>query len=145
MLALQCYCGAVRLEVDPNAAPAMSPVMCHCQSCRRACGGLFQYAVYLPRSSVQVVLGSPVAPTRHPNVTRAFCGDCGGRVMNTHKHMVGVFPACLVDCPLPEAWKPRAHIFYAERLLDAPPDGLPRYNGDALRDPATLELLPVPN
>jgi hypothetical protein len=120
-----CLCGAIGLR----AAGSPSWVgLCHCQSCRRATGGVLVAAAGFPRDAVKIERGQPNYYASSPGVRRGFCRACGTALSYENERwpkdihlMIGAFER-------PELLRPQFHIFAQERLpwLNLA-DGLPKY------------------
>ncbi len=118
----QCFCGAVRLEVDGEPA-AMG--YCHCASCRSWSGGpVNAFSLWNP-SAVKVTAGAEHVATftKTPLSERKYCAKCGGHLMANHPPLglIDVFAATLPTLN----FAPGVHVNYAETVLPMK-DGLPK-------------------
>ncbi|KAJ1448699.1 Mss4-like protein [Pelagophyceae sp. CCMP2097] len=142
-----CYCGRVQFRVC--GAPLFNEI-CHCRACSRARGSSplhllgFDTADFSITKGVYLIKVVPCAgyllnapqgdalPLEH-----AFCRECGGFVYQQPKGcaMRALSPTTFnieadadgrVSCALPAHLRPKAHIFYAMRLMDSH-DSLPKY------------------
>ncbi len=118
----QCFCGAVRLEVE-GEPEAMG--YCHCASCRSWSGGpVNAFSLWSP-SAVKVTAGAEHVATyqKTPLSERKYCAICGGHLMTNHPplSMIDVFAATLPTL----AFAPGVHVNYAETVLPMK-DGLPK-------------------
>ncbi len=118
----QCFCGAVRLEVE-GEPEAMG--YCHCASCRSWSGGpVNAFSLWNP-SAVKVTAGADHVATyqKTPLSERKYCAKCGGHLMTNHPplSMIDVFAATLPTL----AFAPGVHVNYAETVLPMK-DGLPK-------------------
>jgi hypothetical protein len=118
----QCFCGAVRLEVE-GEPEAMG--YCHCASCRSWSGGpVNAFSLWNP-SAVKVTAGAEHVATyqKTPLSERKYCAQCGGHLMTSHPplSMIDVFAATLPTL----AFAPGVHVNYAETVLPMK-DGLPK-------------------
>jgi hypothetical protein len=66
-----CNCGAVRLQAE---GPPLRTGLCHCLTCRKATGSVFNAFAVWPRDRVAVT-----GDTRHWE-NRHFCPGCGSSV-----------------------------------------------------------------
>jgi len=118
----QCFCGAVRLEVDGEPA-AMG--YCHCASCRSWSGGPVNAFSLWDPAAVRVTAGAEhvATYTKTPLSERKYCAKCGGHLMTNHPplNMIDVFAATLPTL----AFAPGVHVNYAETVLPMK-DGLPK-------------------
>jgi hypothetical protein len=118
----QCFCGAVRLEVE-GEPEAMG--YCHCASCRSWSGGpVNAFSLWNP-SAVKITAGAEHVATfqKTPLSERKYCARCGGHLMTNHPPlgMIDVFAATLPTL----AFAPGVHVNYAETVLPMK-DGLPK-------------------
>jgi hypothetical protein len=118
----QCFCGAVRLEVE-GEPEAMG--YCHCASCRSWSGGpVNAFSLWNP-NAVKVTAGAEHVATyqKTPLSERKYCAKCGGHLMTNHPplSMIDVFAATLPTL----AFAPGVHVNYAETVLPMK-DGLPK-------------------
>ena len=118
----QCFCGAVRLEVE-GEPEAMG--YCHCASCRSWSGGpVNAFSLWNP-NAVKVTAGAEHVATyqKTPLSERKYCAKCGGHLMTNPPplSMVDVFAATLPTL----AFAPGVHVNYAETVLPMK-DGLPK-------------------
>ena len=118
----QCFCGAVRLEVEGEPA-AMG--YCHCASCRSWSGGPVNAFSLWDPSAVKVTAGAEHVATftKTPLSERKYCAKCGGHLMANHPPLglVDVFAATLPTLN----FAPGVHVNYAETVLPMK-DGLPK-------------------
>jgi hypothetical protein len=122
MHAGECFCGAVKIEVD-GAPEAMG--YCHCRSCRSwSAGPVNAFTLWQP-DRVRVVAGAGFlrSYSQTPRSERCWCEKCGGHVMTIHPGfgLTDVFAATLPTL----AFAPGVHVNYAEAVLRMP-DGLPK-------------------
>lgn len=119
----QCFCGAVRLEVEGKPS---GMGYCHCASCRSWSGGpVNAFSLWAP-DAVKVTAGAEHIATyqKTPVSERKYCALCGGHLMTNHPPLgvVDVFSATLPTL----AFAPGLHINYAETVLPMK-DGLPKF------------------
>ena len=72
-----CACGAVRFVI---VTPAKRAGLCHCPTCRKAHAAAFNPFVVFDREAV-AVSGEPKIWESSPGYQRAFCPDCGSRMI----------------------------------------------------------------
>ena len=119
----QCFCGAVRLEVE-GEPEAMG--YCHCASCRSWSGGpVNAFSLWNP-GKVKVTAGAEhvATYTKTPLSERKYCAKCGGHLMTNHPPLglVDVFTATLPTLK----FEPGVHVNYAETVLPIK-DDLPKF------------------
>jgi len=118
----QCYCGAVHVEVEGD--PVFT-AYCHCESCRKWHAAPITGLAAWPEDAVKV-RGDVVVSDKNPDTQRTSCAKCGGNVLST-KPGLGwkvVYPLTLSGSDF--TYKPGAHIFYGERVMEIN-DGLPKF------------------
>ena len=119
----QCFCGAVRLEVEGEPS---GMGYCHCASCRSWSGGPVNAFTLWGPDKVKVTAGAEhiATYTKTPVSERKYCAKCGGHLMTNHPPLgvVDVFSATLPTL----AFAPGLHINYAETVLPMK-DGLPKF------------------
>jgi hypothetical protein len=120
-------------------------VYCHCIECRKAHGSPMYSTALFPASAVVVTEGEDLItrytpPNSKVQFSRSFCSRCASRVIN---HMTstgeflpagdyrGIFHGSLNAKPeeIPEAFRPTAHIWCKEALVDLTKlnDNLPQF------------------
>jgi hypothetical protein len=118
----QCFCGAVKIEVD-GAPEAMG--YCHCGSCRSWSGGpVNAFSLWKPEA-VTIISGAEHLATFSKTELshRQYCSRCGGHLMTNHPPLglIDVFAATLPTLK----FEPGVHVNYAETVLPMR-DGLPK-------------------
>lgn len=107
-----CLCSGVRYRVT---GPMMVGTLCHCRSCRRACGApSMAWACFAP-GDVEFIAGEPAVYASSPGVERTFCRQCGTPL--TYRRAGGrtmdVATATLDD---PDAFAPTKEIWTEHKL-----------------------------
>lgn len=69
-----CLCGQVRYE---STEPPHRAGYCHCNTCKKARGGIFQIGAAFRRPAVKFTLGEPKIYKSSDFAERGFCGNCG--------------------------------------------------------------------
>ncbi len=106
----QCLCGNVRYEVRGPLRPVIE---CHCRTCRRFTGGLWN-ATAARRADVTIHEGGTLKWYRSsPAVRRGFCGNCGSSLFwsRDDRPYLGITAGTLNE---PTGLKLAARIFTAE-------------------------------
>ena len=123
----ECFCRAVRYEVEDAFAYALN---CHCSNCRRTTGSAFKPFAGIAREKLSVVRGGDILLIYGDDKAHdAHCRGCGSLLYSVVRDgaFVHVAMGTLVDAP---AIRPSAHIFVGSK---APwheiSDDLPRYQG----------------
>ena len=121
----QCYCGAVRYQVQDAFVYAAN---CHCSQCRRTTGSAFKPFAGIQREKLRVVQGAGgLLIVGEPEGHDAHCAACGSLLYSVVREgaFVHVAMGTLVDAP---AIRPSKHIFVGSK---APwfeiTDDLPQY------------------
>ena len=133
-----CHCGRVRYQVSADPVDAK---ICHCVMCRKLHGAPMQWAVIFHKHHVRFVAG--VGELRFYNGAldkpermlpcKLSCRQCGSPIADEGRTMWLGFPPLFdfgTPPTIPQAFRPRCHIFYASRVLDMD-DGLPKWAGHA--------------
>lgn len=81
MLTGRCQCGEVRYECFSKP---LELYLCHCRECQKQSASAFGITFEVPRSSFNLIQGTPKYWTRLTDSGRklkcAFCGTCGSRL-----------------------------------------------------------------
>jgi hypothetical protein len=132
----RCHCGAVRYEVDADPVDAK---ICHCLECQRLHGAPMQWAAIFPKRNVRLTAGagslrfysSELRRFERAQPCKVSCARCGTLIADEGRSMWLAFPELFdFGSPrrVPEAFRPRCHIFYESRLLEVA-DALPKWAG----------------
>jgi hypothetical protein len=120
VLAVECPCGAVKLELhgEPRAQ-----LYCHCDDCQVAHAAAYVPVEMVPYDAVKIVQGAPVMWKRK-TTPRATCATCGTRLFAEPPGMGirGVMASLLP----PDHFAPTLHVFCRFARLPVR-DGLPHY------------------
>jgi len=121
----RCFCGAVVFQVT---GPAKFACFCHCESCRRAAGGVYVPWVTFAKDTFLVTRGDMREHHSAPKVTRGLCSRCGTSLTYEHADRSGQIDVSLTSFDDPSEFSPGAHIWVEDKLpwvtID---DGLPQY------------------
>ncbi|MDH3351225.1 MAG: GFA family protein [Gammaproteobacteria bacterium] len=121
----RCFCGDVTFRVT---GPVKFACFCHCESCRRASGGVYVPWATFAKDSLIVTSGNIHEHHSSPQVTRSFCSKCGTSLTYEHENRVGQIDISLSSFADPSEFSPSAHIWVSDKLpwvtID---DGLPQY------------------
>ena len=84
MLTGSCYCGQIKYRIK---SPINYVVHCHCRPCRKVTGAAFYSGGFIARSDFAITEGSDLVKIQsniwnhqNPDVSRFYCGECGGRL-----------------------------------------------------------------
>ena len=122
-----CVCGAIEFEVQPIPGIVFN---CHCSRCRKSHGAAFATQAFAIRQSLKFKKGKEyLKEYESTGGIRAFCSNCGSRLMNYAKNngdYLSIAIACL-DGPYEE--KPVAHAFVGSKASWHEPSGdIPRFD-----------------
>jgi hypothetical protein len=139
ILAGECFCRAVRYEVEDAFAYALN---CHCSNCRRTTGSAFKPFAGIKRDGLSVTRGGDNLTIYGDKANHdAHCGRCGSLLYSVVRDgtFVHVAMGTLVDSP---SIRPTAHIFVGSKApWFAITDDLPQFQEHLLphRAPAPGE------
>ena len=132
----RCHCGTVRYQASSDPVDAK---ICHCTMCQKLHGAPMQWAAIFHKHHIRFCAGtdrlrffnSALNTAGRILPCKVSCGHCGAHIADEGRNMWLAFPS-LFDFgsppKIPEAFKPRCHIFYSARVLDVD-DGLPKWAG----------------
>lgn len=106
----QCLCGGVRYEVR---GPLRDVIECHCKTCRRFSGGLWNATTAWRGDLTILESGSLKWYQSSTHVKRGFCGTCGSSLFwnRDDREYMGITAGTLNE---PTGLKLMARIFTAE-------------------------------
>jgi len=132
-----CLCRAIRFQV--TGEPLWVGI-CHCESCRRATGGVLVAACGYPRDRVAFLGEGPTYYVSSPGVRRGFCPRCGTSLTFESTRWPDDVHLMVGNFESPESFTPQCHVFAGERMPWLRfADGLPRYR----TVPSAGDLLPA--
>lgn len=106
----------------------MFSCFCHCESCRRAAGGVYVPWATFKRESFEITSGDMQLHYSAPQVARGLCSTCGTSLTYEHESRSGEIDVTLTSFDDPALFSPKAHIWVEDKLpwvsID---DGLPQY------------------
>lgn len=108
-----CLCGACRFSLE---GPHNWVGHCHCDSCRRATASPITTFIGHPDGKWRFTGKEPATYQSSPNVTRAFCPECGSQIYYRSDDIPGEthFYATLLDDPT--RLEPTVHWHFDEQL-----------------------------
>ena len=122
-----CLCGQVKYQVELIPEKTFN---CHCSYCRKAHGAAFVTLVFAKADSLKITNGKD-AIKEHKNDlggVRAFCSNCGTRLMNyaPDKNMYLSIALSTIDTPVNFA--PVAHVnIESKASWHEPYEGIPQF------------------
>lgn len=121
-----CLCGAVRYRCGPLLHP---PTLCHCQSCRRACGAHLVGWLTVASVDLRYTAGRPAERESSRGRHRSFCAGCGSPLTYRSTERPGETDVTLGSLDTPSLAAPADHIWMEDApAWDTPGDGLPQYS-----------------
>lgn len=121
----RCFCGDIRFEVT---GPARYACFCHCESCRRAAGGVYVPWATFDSAAFTVTQGAMSRHHSAPEVTRGLCSKCGTSLTYEHADRGGEIDVTLTSFDDPSDFRPAAHIWVEDKLpWGSIDDGLPQF------------------
>lgn len=108
-----CFCGAVRYRV--TGTPRAS-TLCHCRSCRRACGAPTLAWLILNARDFHIVAGEPERFRSSDNVTRQFCPRCGTQLTYQNETQPDTIDITTASLDVPDAYPPTKEIWLEHRI-----------------------------
>lgn len=123
-----CLCRGIKFEFED--APGMV-FNCHCSLCRKSHGAAFSTQAFGRRSSLKFLQGKDLLKEYHsPGGVRAFCVNCGSRLMNYGRGASDYLSVALSAIDGDYKGKPVAHAFVASKAhWHEPSADLPRFDG----------------
>ena len=108
-----CFCGAVRYRI--TGTPRAS-ALCHCVSCRRACGAPTVAWVVLNARDLHIVAGEPARHRSSGNVIRQFCGSCGTQLTYQKETSPDSIDITTASLDAPDAYPPTKEIWLEHKI-----------------------------
>lgn len=125
-----CLCGAVRYRIG---SPPQSSGICHCRSCRRACGATSVAWATVKRADFEFLAGVPAAFSSSPGVVRRFCGHCGCAFTYEHANLPDTLDVTLGSLDDPDRFAPTMEVWLEDKVSWQPTDvHLRQYPGSSL-------------
>lgn len=134
----RCHCGKVNYQLSREKPLAAK--FCHCTTCQRLHGSPFQWAAIFHKSDINFTSGVNdlgwYDPTNkdqtHHLPCKVQCAFCRTPIMDEGRNMILLFPTLLEGINTKEgkeAFKPTCHMFYTQRVVDFPGDGIVKWKG----------------
>jgi hypothetical protein len=108
-----CLCGAIRYRAR---ADARALTLCHCNSCRRACGAQSVAWAVFPADAFELTKGEPSRYRSSPQVVRTFCGRCGTPLTYQHESRADAIDVTTASLDEPDRFAPRFEIWVEEKI-----------------------------
>ena len=120
----RCLCGAVEFEVELVPEKVFN---CHCSRCRRAHGAAFATLIFAKGETFKFIKGEEaLAEFKDRPGIRAYCGECGSRLMNylpRKSRYLAISLACIDGDP---EFKPVANVYVGSKASwHIPSDDIP--------------------
>ncbi|KZV68838.1 hypothetical protein PENSPDRAFT_581773 [Peniophora sp. CONT] len=130
-----CHCERVHYQL--SRAEPLDSKLCHCTTCQTQHAAPFQWAAIFHKEDINFTRGHHALEWYDPSSKsiehvlpcKVRCAFCHSPIMDEGRNMVLIFPSLvhLKTKEAKEAFKPRCHIFYSQRVVDVP-DGLPKWS-----------------
>ncbi|WNO09932.1 GFA family protein [Teredinibacter sp. KSP-S5-2] len=128
MIEGSCLCGAIKYQVELIPGKIFN---CHCQFCRKAHGADY-VTVALAKAKTLVISDDNNYLKEHLNNIggyRAFCGNCGTRLMNYAPNKSIYLSVTLSTIDTPINLKPVAHVNTESKACwNEPYEGIPSFS-----------------
>lgn len=125
----RCFCGDVNFSV---AKPEKYACFCHCESCRRAAGGVYVPWATFAKADFVITNGTMTNHQSAAGVTRGLCARCGTSLTYEIDKRPGQIDVTLTSFDDPSQFSPRAHIWIEDKLPWVEiRDDLPRFEKNA--------------
>jgi hypothetical protein len=119
-----CLCGAVRYRF--TGEPRVTS-LCHCRSCRRACGAPSVAWVILDAAALEIS-GTPARYRSSPAVVRQFCSACGTQLTYQNDASPATIDITTASLDEPNAFPPSREIWLEHKLAwESVSPGIPHY------------------
>ena len=120
-----CFCRDVVFKV---VGPAKYACFCHCESCRRAAGGVYVPWATFAKDTFVVTSGNMIQHHSSPQGTRGLCPRCGTSLTYEHEDRAGEIDITLTSFDNPSDFSPQSHIWVEDKLpWVSINDGLPQH------------------
>jgi len=124
-----CLCGQIEYEVELIPGKTFN---CHCSFCRKAHGAAFVTLTLAKGETLNIKKGKENLKEHKNDLDgfRAFCSNCGTRLMNyaPDKSMYLVIALSTIDTPV--NFQPRAHAnIESKASWHEPYEGIPAFQG----------------
>jgi len=108
-----CLCGAVRYRV---ADTAVAQTLCHCQSCRRATGGVSVAWAVFDKTDFELLQGEVREYSSSPGIYWGSCATCGSLVTYRRDSRPDHRDITTATLDEPGAFPPTVEIWTGERI-----------------------------
>lgn len=127
MLKGSCLCGEVEYQVEEIPGKVFN---CHCTQCRKSHGAAFATQAFTDGSTLKFLKGEDKVKeyTGHGGI-RAFCSECGSRLMNYAPDKSMYLSVALSCVDSPHNGRPVANAFVAYKApWYTPSDEIPSFD-----------------
>ena len=110
-----CLCTAVKYVIE---GPVKAVANCHCKTCKKITGGVFETIAIVDENHLEVVMGQEnlTSYSIGENATKYFCRTCGTPVYNLHKKYPGNCMTHVGSLDDPSLVSPAINIFCESML-----------------------------
>jgi hypothetical protein len=113
MLTGSCFCGLVRYQAPE---PLYRPTLCHCRSCRRACGAHAVGWFTVLEDRIVYLQGKPVERQSSDGVWRGYCGQCHSPMTYRNAERAAEVDVTIASLDDPDLLEPADHIHMGQAV-----------------------------
>lgn len=124
-----CLCGNIKYQVEIDPGKILN---CHCKFCRKAHGADYATMAIVDASTLKMECGNEFLKEHKSGAGgyRAFCSECGTRLMNYGPDKITFFCVAISTIDTPLNVKPVAHINTESKAAWCTPcEGVPQFTG----------------
>jgi hypothetical protein len=127
MLRCSCLCRQIKFEFEDVPGQVFN---CHCSVCRKSHGAAFSTQAVGKRSSLKFLQGKELLKEYHtPGGVRAFCPNCGSRLMNYARGRSDLMSVALAAIDGEYSGVPIAHVYVGSKAKwHEPSKDIPGYD-----------------
>lgn len=124
-----CLCGQIEYEVELIPEKTFN---CHCSFCRKAHGSAFATVTLAKGDTLSINKGKELLKEYKNDIGgfRAFCSNCGTRLMNYGPGKLAYLSIALSTVDTPVDFRPAAHANVESKATwHEPYEGIPSFQG----------------
>lgn len=120
-----CLCGSIRYRVTGKP---VALTLCHCRSCRLACGGPSVAWTVLRCDDFAYLSAEPISFQSSPSVVRTFCGACGTSLTYQRESWPDTIDIMTATLDAPDEFAPTKEIWVEHKLAwESLNDAIPHF------------------
>ena len=114
MIKGECLCGEIQFQAEETPGLVFN---CHCMRCRKSSGSAFATQIFAKRDTLKFTSGEgKLSEYESIGGIRAFCSNCGSRLMNFGKEGFDYLSIAVSAIDDPNRFKPSANCFVESKL-----------------------------